>query len=120
MASKSALVVIASVLSATLVYAQQPAPATPAAPAAPQAPVTLVPPQSAPDTPFKLPLIPPAQYQRPFVIEVDDLPVAPAVRPSPQSTPAPCTTHKMPMAFANPNFDSKMVIKGPAPKPPCT
>ena len=119
MASKSALVVIASVLSATLVYAQQ---STPAASVAPQAPAASAQPQAAPDFPFKLPLIPLRQMQRPIVIEVDDPTVLRqlSVRPSPQNTPVPCTTHKMPMAFADPNFDSKMVIKGAAPKPPCT
>src|SRR5687767_1829530 len=117
MASKSALVAVASVLSATLVYAQQSTPAPPVASEAPAAPAQ---PQAVPDTPFKLPLIPLSLDRRPVVVEVDiDKRVA-AQLPAKASPAAPCTTHKMPMAFADPNFDSKMLIKGATPKPPCT
>jgi hypothetical protein len=113
MASKSALVVVASVLSATLVYAQQ---STPAPSVASQAPAAPAQPQAVPDTPFKLPLIPLSLARRPIVVEVDiDKRVAAQLPPA-----TSCTTHKMPMALADPNFDSKMVIKGAAPKPPCT
>ena len=117
MASKSALVVVASVLSATLVYAQQPAPPAPAATQAPAAPAQ---PQASPDSPFKLPLIPLPLDRRPIVVEIDLDQRLAARRPGMASPAVPCTTHKMPMAFADPNFDSKMVTKGAAPKPPCT
>lgn len=120
MASKSALVVVASVLSGTLLYAQQPSPATPAPPAATQAPADTAAPQASPDSPFKLPLIPLPSARRPLVSEVDIDRKVVAQLPVATSPPAPCTTHKMPMAFADPNFDSKMVIKGATPKPPCT
>jgi hypothetical protein len=119
MASKSALVAIASVLSVTIAYAQQPTPPAPQAPVSPPAAATSAQPPAQQANPFQLPLIP-LHIQRPLEIQVDRLPVMPPLQPSPQSRPAPCTTHKMPMAFADPNFDSKMVIKGAAPKPPCT